>query len=322
MSSSRTSSPSTRVLFLQASGLGNSILLSPTLQRLSAAGSEWTIDLYVYRELFGAPYVGSDTINQIIVQDSYFPPAELRNISYDISICAFPSNRWQYHALNRFVGANRRITHDYPVGYWRTLRFLETELVPSRPGIHDVKQNMQLLKTLNVSMDDPPDPQFHLSSTQQQEARRFFHEQQLEDKHLIGIHPGSGPLTWKRAPLSTFLELIDQRGSTDSHVLIFGGPEERELKEQASRQIQNTLDLPSSTIQKRLKETAARIGHCDLFISNDTGLSHVAAALSVPNQITIFNGTDPDRTRPWRPDAEVIQLRENQMAYPFRATST
>lgn len=322
MSNTRASSQPTRVLFLQASGLGNSILLSPALQRLQATKPGWVIDLYVYQELFGAPYEGSDTINHLIVQDGYFPPPELRTTSYDISVCAFPSNRWQYHALNRFVGANRRIAHDYPVGYWRTLRFLETDLVPSQTGIHDVKQNMLLLKPMNVPADDPPDPQFHLSSTDDQQAQRFLYEKQLEDNHLIGIHPGSGPLTWKRAPLSRFIELIDQRSSEDSHILIFGGPEERERKEQSRKRIKQSLELRSTFINKSLNETAAIIGHCDLFISNDTGLSHVAAALKVPNQITIFNGTDPTRTRPWRTDAELIQLRENQMAYPFNATST
>ncbi len=316
-----TSPEPTRVLFLQASGLGNSILLSPTIQRLRSARPEWVINLYVYKELFGIPYRGSDLCNQIIVQDGYTPPPRLLRTSYDLSVCAFPSNRWQYHALTRFIGANRRIAHDYPVGYWRTLRFLETDLVPAQPQLHDVAQNMNLLKPLNLPVNDPPDPQFYLSSDEDRKAEQFLQEHGLANKHLIGIHPGSGPLSWKRAPLSVFLKLINERGSDASHVLVFGGPEERNLQEQASNRIDIELDLRSYVISAPLKKAAALIDQCELFISNDTGLSHVAAALGVPNQITIFNGTNPVRTRPWRPDVELIQMKKNQMEYPFTATS-
>jgi ADP-heptose:LPS heptosyltransferase len=321
MSSVSTSRETTSVLFLQASGLGNSILLSPTLQRLHTSRPDWQVDLYVYRDLFGAPYEDSNIVDHIIVQDGYWPPSELRRTAYDISICAFPSNRWQYHALNRFVGADRRIAHDYTVGYWRTLRFLETDLVPAQPGLHDVVQNMQLLKPLNLELDHPPDPQFHLSTADRQEARHFLNKHGAKNKPLVGVHPGSGPLTWKRAPLVKFLELIEQKAPERSMILVFGGPEEQDLKNQARMRIEETLGFPCETVDLNIKTVAAVIDRCDQFISNDTGLSHVAAARKVPSQITIFHGTDPARTRPWRPDAELIQLKKNQMTYPFTATS-
>ena len=44
--------------------------------------------------------------------------------------------------------------------------------------------------------------------------------------------------------------------------------------------------------------TAALIGKCDVFISNDSSLMHIAAALKVPT-VGIFGPTDPKRTAPY-----------------------
>ena len=42
-----------------------------------------------------------------------------------------------------------------------------------------------------------------------------------------------------------------------------------------------------------------------MVIANDSGLSHVAAAVGAP-QITLIGVTDPSRTRPWNPRAIVL----------------
>jgi heptosyltransferase-2 len=47
-----------------------------------------------------------------------------------------------------------------------------------------------------------------------------------------------------------------------------------------------------------LEEAIALIGLCGLFVTNDSGLMHVAAALDVP-LVAIFGPTDPGRTAPW-----------------------
>lgn len=308
------------VLFIQASGLGNSILLSPTIKRLHESHLNTSIDLYVYREEFAAPYRGADCVHRIFVHEGLSTLLSLRREAYDVSFCGFPSNRWQYHLLSRFIGSSHRIAHDYPVGYGRTLRFLETDLVPAQSHLHDVEQNLQLLKPLNLPEEPPPDLLFSIDSQQVKRAKAFLDQRDLLDDHLIGIHPGSGPLTWKRAPLTVFLRLLKKHAQPSSHVLVFGGPEEGELKETCRNRIQAETNLQSTRIDTNLSRTAALLAECDLFISNDTGLSHVAAAVRTPSQITIFNGTNPIRTRPWRDDATIIQLRQNEMNYPYTST--
>lgn len=58
-----------------------------------------------------------------------------------------------------------------------------------------------------------------------------------------------------------------------------------------------------------LTETAALINQCDLFLSNDSGLMHIAAALR-KRQIAIFTATDNKKSGPYyNPHARVITPR-------------
>ena len=55
-----------------------------------------------------------------------------------------------------------------------------------------------------------------------------------------------------------------------------------------------------------LLSTAALVGRCALFITNDSGLMHVAVAMGV-RTIAIFGPTDPGRTAPYGKDDVVIR---------------
>jgi heptosyltransferase-2 len=55
-----------------------------------------------------------------------------------------------------------------------------------------------------------------------------------------------------------------------------------------------------------LAEAMALIGSLDLFITNDSGLMHVAAALDVP-LIAIFGSTNPVTTGPWGSRSRVVR---------------
>lgn len=50
---------------------------------------------------------------------------------------------------------------------------------------------------------------------------------------------------------------------------------------------------------------AALVKHAQIVIANDSGVSHIAAALGV-KQITLVGVTDPSRTAPWNPQAVVL----------------
>ena len=126
------------------------------------------------------------------------------------------------------------------------------------------------------------------------------------DGRMIGINPGATYGTAKRWFPERFAELCNRIGNLDDfQFVIFGGPGDESLGEEIQRQI--TWPCISLCGQTSLQEAMALIQKCCLFITNDSGLMHVAAALDVP-QIAIFGSTDPITTSPASPYSHMVRV--------------
>lgn len=113
---------------------------------------------------------------------------------------------------------------------------------------------------------------------------------------LVGMAPGAtyGPAKkWFPERFSSVADrLVD---GFSAHILLFGSPEDAETAAAVQARAKHPMvDLTGKT---GLREAMSLIGRCRLFISNDSGLMHVAAALGVPT-VAIFGSTNPATTSP------------------------
>ncbi len=113
---------------------------------------------------------------------------------------------------------------------------------------------------------------------------------------LIGIAPGAtfGPAKkWFPERFAAVADrLIDDLVGA---AVLFGSAADRDSADAVKRHAMHRLvNLAGKT---DLKEAMALISRCDLFISNDSGLMHVAAALGIPT-VAIFGSTNPVTTSP------------------------
>ncbi len=130
----------------------------------------------------------------------------------------------------------------------------------------------------------------------QQLARRG-----IDAGRLVWIHPGSGGLR-KCWPWERFEEavhtLADARGA---HVALSAGPADERLlpalTRAASGRVHRVAGLP-------LIELSAMLAHARCYIGNDSGITHLAAALGVPT-VAIFGPTDP---AVWAPRGEHVHV--------------
>jgi lipopolysaccharide heptosyltransferase II len=137
-------------------------------------------------------------------------------------------------------------------------------------------------------------------------VEKILTEQRLSvDDKLIGINPGATYGPAKQWPYDRFARLADKiQAFTGGRIVIFGGPHDKELGRKISRRMLNRpIDLSGGT---SLGEAMALIERCDLFITNDSGLMHVAAALDVP-LIAVFGSTNPATTGPLGSNSKVVQ---------------
>ncbi len=122
------------------------------------------------------------------------------------------------------------------------------------------------------------------------QVKQYFEEHGIDESAvIIGVHPGAGKPR-NRWSLLKFAKLIEELYKEYTPEFIVTGSksdanEIKFLKENANAPLNFFIDREIPTL-------AALISKCDLFITNDTGVMHVAGATDVP-QISIFGPTNP-----------------------------
>jgi len=111
---------------------------------------------------------------------------------------------------------------------------------------------------------------------------------------LIGLNPGAAfpPRRW---PKDKFIELTNRLTEKPGiKCAIFAGPEESGLAKEvaAGSPKDRVIVLDKDTIEISLYLLASLAARCDLFITNDTGPMHVAAAVGTPT-IALMDRPDP-----------------------------
>ncbi len=125
------------------------------------------------------------------------------------------------------------------------------------------------------------------------------------DRTLIAVHPGSGGAA-KRWRLDRYFELVEKlRKSCRPFFLLFSGPaEEPDMKKQIDR-LSLRCDDVLHISDRKLIEAASLLSLCSLYIGNDSGFTHLAAAMGC-RVIALFGPTDPALWKPAGPRVEVI----------------
>lgn len=116
------------------------------------------------------------------------------------------------------------------------------------------------------------------------------------DDLLIGFAPGASYGPAKMWFPERFAAVADRLADdVSARIILFGSSGDRERTEAMQRQgAHSFIDLAGKTT---LAEAMALIARCALFISNDSGLMHLAGALDVP-LVAIFGSTNPATTSP------------------------
>ncbi len=123
---------------------------------------------------------------------------------------------------------------------------------------------------------------------------------------LVVIHPGSGSRK-KNWPLQRFIETAKYLlNNYNVKLLILSGPADEEIMSV----MREGLKLEDVTFVEsmQLKSLTAVLEQVDLFIGNDGGISHVAAAVGVPS-LLIYGPTDPDIWAPRGSNVYIVRSR-------------
>jgi ADP-heptose:LPS heptosyltransferase len=287
-----------KILVISMAGIGDTLLATPLIRELRANFPGATIDALVLwpgaKDLLeNNPHV-SRVFQKNLIKAGKLEALQflwsLRRERYQLSINTHPQSRIHYRIAAWLAGAQVRISHEYEC-FTRLDRWLVTGVLPQDYARHSIENNFDVLPLIGAKKKLPAhEMELFLTSAEEKFADDFLTTHKLSGQKVLGVHVGSGGtknLPLKRWPLKNYAGLIRRlnKERPDISVLLFGGPEETQDHQVVLAQSNRDLTLEAKT--KNLRETAALMKRCSAFLSVDTALMHIAAAMKVPNQIVI-----------------------------------
>ncbi|MBI4694194.1 MAG: glycosyltransferase family 9 protein [Gammaproteobacteria bacterium] len=277
-----------RALFVTLSNIGDLVMTTPALAALHAAYPDHVFDIVADRRssalLLACPFLG-----ELHHRDKAAGAPGMLKLAHTLR-----RHRYEFAVdlrtdfLPWLVRARRRCAR------WQC----------KGRGTHSVEQHFAVAQRIL-----PPDTAIPMPAVWYAEAEQRAADEALEGLHgsrWIALGPGAN---WRGKiwPLAHFIRLSALLASEFDAVVLLGGPGDASL----AAAFASTCTLPCRDLCGRtsLPAAAAVLARCTAFVGNDSGLGHMAAAVGTPT-VTLFGPGDPERYRPWGPQAMVALAPE------------
>ena len=294
-----------KILIRATNWVGDAIMALPALHAVRSRFPDAQITI------LARPYVAAIYKNQhvcdhmMFVDDKSDVVSELRARKFDAALLL--QNAFQAAWFVWRAGIPERI------GYARDgRRLLLTKAVPvPRAGeipAHEQYYYLELLRRAGW-LDTLPNESFiklDVPEENRQRAAEFLFSAGVNPDNLrIAIGAGASYGSAKCWPPDRFAELANRlRGQSGVDVILFGTPAEAAVSSAiAARMRCPPIDLTGKT---SIADLPALLSQCHLFIGNDSGAMHVAAAVGL-SVVAVFGPTDPFGTAPVTPHCTIVQ---------------
>ncbi len=225
----------------------------------------------------------------------------LRRERFDLAVL-FP-NSFESAALVWMGGARRR------VGYARDGRGLLLTQAVRLPKAGEIPRHerfyyLELLRRAGLIDRLPAVSDIRLDGAVEARCRGFvlFGARKVR-LPVVGVSPGAAYGGAKQWLPERFAEAARRTAERmGGSVAVFGSAGERDMCEQVARDAGGHNFAGATSLREFIDMTAA----CDLFLTNDSGAMHIAAALGVPS-VTVFGPTDETATGPSGAKARLVR---------------
>ncbi|TAL13849.1 glycosyltransferase family 9 protein [Patescibacteria group bacterium] len=298
-----------KVVVICPYGIGNLVMAYPALKALREGFPNVTID-YVsllpattsmlsetsrFQGLFDGLHEIRMPVNPGTAIRSIRGVLSLRQKRYDLSILLFPTLSFHYNLLSFLIGARKRLGFRYPDDRISNLAWLNTLLLDVREGIHDVEQNLGIIRLAGI----PPLEDSVVSLADGVSG--------VKRQPVIGFHTGCKRgyeyKQWDNDNFARVIEYLRARAPA-FRIRMFFGPDEVVKKEWFKERLgAEGIEYLSGL---SLGKTCELISDCPIFVSNDSGLMHLAVFTGCEHVIAVAGPSDERRTGPYHPGARVV----------------
>ena len=203
----------------------------------------------------------------------------------------------------------------FRIGYRGEMRFGLINLALDNPSKLNRPPMMDHYLALSELLKEEPTPlregtpQLNVSPLAKQSVENKLQGSNIKSDSIYVLCPGAEYGPSKRWPTEHFAALAQRLISENStnQVILLGSKSDDIFGQQILVHVEQKSRIHNWCGNTTLDEAIALIGMSKAVISNDSGLMHIAAALTVP-QVAIFGSSDPAHTPPLSNKAKVIWL--------------
>jgi ADP-heptose:LPS heptosyltransferase len=319
-------------ILFRLDALGDLVLTTPLFRELKRSYPQARVSVVVpeaYKSILdNNPFIDELLLVPSIRNSSWLKPAHhllatllfywrtLRGRKFDVAICP----RWDTdeHLATLLCVLTRA---ELRVGYSEHTtagkrrfnrgfdRAFDICLAPG-PLRHELERNLAMVDALGGTVSDKS-TEIDLTPADRSYADRVL-KNVSPDSVLIALGIGAQS-AGRRWPLERYSAVIDGLcRQYPVHIVITCAPSEHELAIHLAKTLPDAVTISDSS---EIRETCALLARCDLFIGNDTGAAHLAAAMGCPTLVISRHPESgdpkhpngPARFAPWSECARVLQ---------------
>ena len=288
------------ILVLTSNSTGNNVFMTPAIKFLRKNLPDSMIEVVALTKLSAQVYNANPYINRLhVIKDA--SAFDKLAVNFDHVIPLHQNTIKKYKSIKTKIHALPKITNER----------------------HHADQLLEHVAHLLNATVDSTDRQYFLGNPSKSSIidKAFY-----ENKPIINIHLGSARANlhgwkfwhYKRAEedkvwnIENYIALAKKllERYPNLKITLTGSKSESFLAKRFIKKIPGAINLTGETTVQDLLQ---HIGNCDLFISHDCGVLHVASATKTPI-IALFGPTSSDRTGPYPDRSDNILIKREKMS--------
>jgi len=296
-----------RVVFLRLRSLGDTVLMTPLLaaakrrpnSRVAVVVEEPFHEVLLENPNIDQLFVLARNRNDVVERLRIVRAVRAFNPHLAIDLHGGTTSSW----MTFFSKATRRV--GYAAGrnsFLYNVKIPRSSQIWGKQELHTVEHQLAPLKYLGFPVDPIPPVQICLTVDELHEASERLRSIGINEEDFVLVHPAAAFDT-KQWPAENFAELSRELSRSVMKLVITAGPGEESILAKI-----RSLGAGSACFLDPLplRLFAAVTSLCSLYVGNDTGATHMAAALR--KRVVVIFGSSNDRVwYPWQTEHQIVR---------------
>lgn len=303
-----------RLLFIRLRNLGEAVLDTANLRALK----HWRPDLQIttlveaiYTDLYAAdpdleaiplPRAAQNKRSSLSARLQIIKTIRQRKFHAVINLHGGPTSA----QLTCLSGARHRVgAQHFRNSYAYNLRIPAAEELLGRNDLHTVEYQFGQFRWLGLSLSTPEPAHLHVAPAARTRAQAQLRAAGIDPAQPYVVLAPTNEFYTKRWLPARFARIAERLSARGYQIVMTGAPTVEQRQQLAA--VQAETQQPFAALSNlSIGELVAVIAEAKLFVGNDSGPAHIAAAVKTP-LVVLFGPASAQRWRPWRAPAEVVQ---------------